>query len=88
MVTAIVDLQAQQIKLFPNPAKDFTVLDYNLLPEIKQFEMINSIGNIVNILEGNAQHKITINTSNLSKGVYYLSAKTAKGLLRKKLVVL
>lgn len=88
VVTATNDLQAQQLKLYPNPAKDFTVLDYNLLPEIKQFELINSIGNTVNIFEGNAQHKITINTSHLSKGVYYLSAKTDKGLLRKKLVVL
>lgn len=88
VVTAISDLQAQQLKLYPNPAKDFTVLDYNLLTEIKQFELINSIGNKVSLFEGNAQHKITINTSNLSKGVYYLSAKTDKGLLRKKLVVL
>jgi hypothetical protein len=88
LINAISDLQAQQLKLYPNPAKDFTVLDYNLLPEIKQFELINSIGKTVNIFEGNAQHKITINTSNLSKGVYYLSAKTDKGLLRKKLVVL
>ncbi len=88
VVTAISDLQAQQLKLYPNPAKDFTVLDYNLLPEIKHFELINSIGNTINTFEGNAQHKITINTTNLSKGVYYLSAKTDKGLLRKKLVVL
>lgn len=88
LINAISDVQAQQIKLYPNPAHDFTVLDYNLLPEIKHFELINSIGKRVTILEGNAQHKITINTTNLSKGVYYLSAKTNKGLLRKKLVVL
>ncbi|MEO8146792.1 MAG: T9SS type A sorting domain-containing protein [Bacteroidia bacterium] len=87
VVTGINDALAQQLKLYPNPANDFATLDYTALPYITHFDIVNSLGNTVQSLTGNIQNKITINTSKLNKGVYYVTAKTKKGVLRKKLVV-
>lgn len=87
VVTGISDPLAQQIKLYPNPTHDYALLDYSALPYITRFEIINSLGNIVQSLNGNLQNKISINTTTLNKGVYYITAKTDKGMVRKKLVV-
>ena len=66
-----------QIKLFPNPAKDFISLEYPI-EENLSFSIMNTIGQNINngILNKDASlQKIDIST--LNKGIYYIEVKSS-----------
>lgn len=80
------------VNLFPNPAEDVTTLQYvNLTSEDLQIEMTDMSGRLIkkwmfaNPAPG-AQN-LEINTSQLPKGIYVVSLKTANTATNLKLVV-
>lgn len=59
-----------EIKVYPNPAKDFIKIENNLT-ENKSYKIFNSMGRLVK--SGKLEKDNLINVENLSKGVYFIS---------------
>jgi PKD repeat protein len=77
-----------KLTLYPNPAKDFIViegLDESLRTSINIF---NSQGKIVRSNDTNKQSKTIISTENLPKGIYTCQVKNQNGVTVKKFVIL
>ena len=71
------------IQISPNPCDELATLTYtNLRDEVVSITLINSIGNELAVISENTHlapgnHKLEINTSTLSSGVYFLRLETA-----------
>jgi uncharacterized repeat protein (TIGR01451 family) len=76
-----------QLKVFPNPANE--VLNINLQNSmIENCIITNALGQIVHnsANEINANHKIQLNISNLSAGVYFVKVRTSNGSYNAKFI--
>ncbi len=60
----------KDIKIFPNPAKDFITIE-SQQEIIEKLEVVNALGQSVITLSHNAS-SITINTDNLRSGIYFI----------------
>ena len=81
------DLVANSIKVYPNPAKDNFTIDLNetIAPsEITSITLYANTGKLVYLTN---EFQENIKVSGLSKGIYYVFIKTAKGNSTKKIVV-
>jgi hypothetical protein len=66
----------QSIKLYPNPAKDFVVVETKVHSQTIELEMLNSIGrSISKIIVPANQTMVYIPINNLAKGSYFISYK-------------
>lgn len=66
------------VKLYPNPAKDFIAIsmgDSNDLPD--SFEVYNTLGQLVHSKAVSSGADLTVNTSGLSNGVYFIKLAKA-----------
>lgn len=63
------------LKIFPNPFRDYIEIDNKSNSEIQEYELFNSIGLIVNSGVVSESH-IFISTNHLSPGFYFLKLKT------------
>lgn len=79
------------VKIYPNPAQDFTNLVLNLKESNEvQLDIIDLTGKTLssrNYGQLNGAQQITISTSNLSKGIYLVNIKVGAKLLSKRLIV-
>ncbi len=76
----------------PNPSNEYAYLNYQIKSEIMlNMTLFNQIGdNIITLHNGLIQpglYEISLDTSNLSTGVYYIQFKTGYLTIRKKLIV-
>lgn len=70
------DYTTRNFKLYPNPFRDFIILESNLLIDIQEFEMYNSIGVKMDITVNSIdEYKHKLKFDNLSTGIYYLKIK-------------
>ncbi|OIP00193.1 MAG: hypothetical protein AUJ98_08840 [Bacteroidetes bacterium CG2_30_33_31] len=70
------------IKIFPNPAKEFLIINSTQISEI---EIFNIEGELVKkVICNGSETKISL--ANLSSGVYILKAKLPKGIVMKKFI--
>lgn len=86
----IDDIQiADYVKIFPNPAKDFVMVDFNEFNgTLNQINLFNVQGQNVFTLNKVYQSKtFNIPLINLSDGIYFLQIQTDKGTLSKKITV-
>jgi hypothetical protein len=79
-----VELLEENIEIYPNPAKD--VLNINSAFAIKEVEIYDALNRLVEKQKSNDKN-IQLNLNNLSKGSYIVNIKTAKGSVKKKLIV-
>ncbi|QOD60593.1 T9SS type A sorting domain-containing protein [Polaribacter haliotis] len=63
-----------------NIVSDFLSLNVNKIASLKKIIIYNQLGQIIVERNIRNQHKITINTSSFSKGIYYLKTGTYKPL--------
>ncbi len=80
----IDDIQiADYVKIFPNPAKDFVMVDFNEFNgTLNQINLVNVQGQNVFTLNTVNQSKIfNIPLTNISDGIYFLQIQTDKGVL-------
>ena len=71
----------EEFYIYPNPATNQINIQLNN-SFLQQVSIFNNLGQLVKISE-----KAIINTSNLSKGIYFIKVKTNKGEVTEKLVI-
>lgn len=77
------------VKIFPNPAKDFVMVDFNEFNgKLNQINLVNVQGQNVFTLSTVNQSKIfNIPLTNLSDGIYFLQIQTDNRVLSKKIII-
>jgi hypothetical protein len=92
-VTNLMKNKINSIELYPNPSSDITSLSFNLVEENKISVFISDILSKENITLYNneffekGENKLSISTSNLSNGIYFISIKIDGVIETKKLVI-
>lgn len=82
------NLLSENVHVFPNPAKDFVVVELSSnYTDSYTFTLTNILGKSVMSEKVLAKDKVSINLSNLSKGVYFLSVETKGQKATKKIVI-
>ena len=71
-----------QFKLYPNPVKEQFTIQLNQGLELKKVNIYNSLGQFIS-----STTKKTINTINLSQGIYFIEIETLKGKATKRIVI-
>jgi endonuclease I len=82
--TGVEDDFSKQVKLFPNPAKDYVNLVFPLHDQ-KQIVILNNAGQIVRQL--NVEKSTRINLSGLPAGLYVVKIQKEEIVLNKKLMI-
>ena len=94
--TALVDILEnevstveQQVVIYPNPTSNYVQLDVrNLDLHIDEIQFYNNVGARVKKIEiDNMGATIQITTSDLSRGIYFLSISSSRGRIIKKLLI-
>ncbi len=77
------------IKIYPNPAKEFVIIDLNEFNgQVSQLNLINIQGQKVESISAFNQSKtIRLPLSNYSEGVYFLQILTDNGIVNKKIIL-
>ena len=80
---------ANNIKVYPNPAKDFVIVNMNDFDgELSEINLINIQGQIVfNFKTENQSKIINVPVNNFSEGIYILQLNTSNGIINKKLII-
>jgi hypothetical protein len=76
---------AFDLKIYPNPVQG--KLNIKLENEISSFQIFNHAGSLVNSETNVFANEIEINTTNLSKGIYFITIETENGNTTAKFVV-
>jgi hypothetical protein len=77
------------IKVYPNPAKDFVVIEFNdLLDNIDAITVLNSKGQIISTFTVNSGEKVLhLPLYTFPNGVYFIQINSEKGILTKKIII-
>lgn len=76
------------IQIYPNPAKDYLLLDFGDIKEEKSIQIFDLQGREVKDEKKVIDTKTQINVSTLPKGVYLLDIKSSKGVVRRRFEVM
>ena len=79
-----VELLEENIEIYPNPAKD--VLNINSAFAIKEVEIYDALNRLIEKRKANKRN-IQLNIANYKAGSYIVNINTAKGSVKKKLIV-
>lgn len=78
-------------RAFPNPATDFTTINYSLDKadnvNVKVFNLAGQTVYTESSMQSEGQHTINLNTADLAPGNYYYNIKTSKSNLTMKFIV-
>jgi len=72
------------IKVYPNPISNQFTVEINGDNNSYGFEILNSMGQVVS--SGKITEKITINSSDLSQGIYFVKIKLGNNFVTKKFI--
>jgi hypothetical protein len=96
VVTRIADRPEQSTIIaspnFPNPFRDETHFNINLLEESKvEVNIYNTAGQLIKIFDfgslGNGPHRLTLKFENLNDGIYFYSLRAAETTVNGKMIV-
>ncbi len=83
------ELSSDAIKIYPNPVKDFMMVDLTAFKgNFNQIQIVNTQGQQVlteNLTSGGQSFKIPVD--NLQEGLYFLQLRTENGLFSKKFII-
>lgn len=86
-VTGIKDITSEiGLRLYPNPATSKVTVSLN--GEASSIAIMNTTGAVVKTIDSNGTDKITINTSDLSSGLYTMHITTRDGVANAKFTVM
>lgn len=85
----IDELSSDAIKIYPNPAKDFIMLDLTAFKgNFNQIQILNLEGQqVLTINPMSAEQSFRIPVDNLAEGIYFLQLRTKNGLYSKKVII-
>ena len=78
--TLVHEMLAEQVLIYPNPTKDFIIIDTDY--QIDKIKIINMQGSVCSV----QLKEQTIDVSNISDGIYFIEIHTGKSVLRKKFI--
>jgi len=81
-VVSIDDKVSNNINIYPNPAKDYVIID---LVDESQVSVYNISGQLVHAFEANMQ--TVVNTKEWTKGIYFINIQSNNGNAQQKLIV-
>lgn len=71
--------EEKKVQFFPNPATTFLTFEFRELPKRgSQIQVFSFLGRQVKTIQANAQ-KVTVNISDLSRGVYVFQVRDPNG---------
>ena len=77
------DFEKENFNFYPNPSENFITIENKNEIELNEIEIIDFSGKILLTEKSNFK---TINTSNLSSGIYFIRFKTEAGIFNKKII--
>jgi hypothetical protein len=84
----INNLTSDAIKIFPNPAKDFLMIDLTAFEgNFNQIRIMNNQGEQVVTVNPNGDQAFRVKVDNLSEGIYFLQLETENGVYSKKFII-
>lgn len=81
------DNEKEDLLMYPNPSKDNITIEYSDKSNFERVEILNTLGELVLSQQINSQRKITLSTTNLTLGLYYVHLTGAKNSEVKKLII-
>ena len=85
VLTGLADFSNNNyLRIYPNPVGSELIIEIKGNNEILNFEILNTIGQVV--FKGNLLDKTTVQTSNLSPGVYLIKLENGKTFEFKKII--
>jgi len=82
----IIDLDSSKFNLYPNPANNIVNITNNENMSIKQVEIYDLVGKLINTQNFNSEINIQLNIETLTSGTYLLHLQTNEGTAVKKLI--
>ncbi len=73
------------VNVYPNPANDFIKVEAS--SNIRSIEITNYMGQVVNSIKSVEFTQYTINTSDLSSGIYFVEVETTAGIEKVRIVI-
>lgn len=84
---ALDAIEEKSFEIFPNPANESVFIKFNALDEVKEIELINAQGQIINAAITKDINLITFDTSDLQPGIYFVQMSLKKSIISKKLII-
>jgi hypothetical protein len=81
-----LEIQAANIKVYPNPTDGLLNIDLNTLTEDVSIDVFNIVGQQVQSVQ-NARNLATLDLSNVSNGVYFVRISNDAAVISKKVIV-
>jgi|GEM_PF-4492455 len=78
------NIPSLNVKIFPNPFIDNVTIDSESI--ILRFELYDSLGKLIQNVNNPNQRQITINTDDLSNGIYHIKCTNTEGITTAKLI--
>ena len=87
----ITEPSKPNINIYPNPVKDHATISYNTnKSELVKIQLYNTSGICVKSIDINnpksGEQSLTINTNNISPGIYFLHLQTGQKVITKKII--
>jgi len=79
--------QASKASMYPNPAQDIIEISVSQEDLIKQIEIFDIAGKMIQDHNNINQNRIILNVSNLNSGLYLVSIKMHKNVITKRLII-
>ena len=80
--------EMRDIKIFPNPARDYINVENDLISDPARIRIVNSSGAVLWEINNDLNSLTGINIDNLSPGIYYVQINSGSKLLTEKFVKL
>ncbi len=84
LTVGIPSSQEEQISIYPNPVSEELTIEISGNKETKEFEIINSIGQIVFV--GNMVEKTTVKMDSYATGIYFVKLQSGGNITYKKII--
>ena len=87
VVVGEIDEKINNIDIYPNPFNEKLNIDLSSVNKSHNIYLYDNLGRLVHSLEEKSQEIITINTNQLSNGVYIIDIRNDESLYREKLIL-
>jgi hypothetical protein len=66
---------SENIRLYPNPASAYTVIEFNDNASTHQVQVIDITGRVIRIIDNHKYNTLRIDREELTSGVYFINVK-------------